>query len=130
MTCDNDSIYKSGEVANYMWELSLPIDEKIYEFSKEKISYFSVPIRLSIGAFLIRRELWEDMREFKVAADGQPAWEEMCMCDFCMNYSRTILIAKKVFAGHFGFGCQKKDVIPLFENRKNEFAYHKVKEEI
>lgn len=128
ITCDNDPIYKSSEAANYMWELSLPIDEKIYEFSKEQVSYFSVPIRLSIGAFLIRRELWEDMKGFKVAAAGQLAWEEMCMCDFCMNYSRTILIAGNVFAGHFGFGGQKKGVIPLFESRRKDFVYHKLEE--
>ncbi len=121
MTCDDDPIYHDGEAAKFMWSFTLPIDETIRQFAIKPLSYYSVPIRLSIGAFLMKRELWIKMKGFRVAAAGQLAWEEMCLCEYCVNWSYTILVAQNVFAGHFGFGEQKSVMKQLFENEKDKF---------
>lgn len=121
VTCDDDPIYLDGRAACFMWNITLPIDKTIDLFLRENEGYWPVPIRLSIGAFLIKREVWEKMKGFRVAASGQLAWEEICLCDFCVNKSYTVLVSNKVFAGHFGFGRQKETVKKLFEERIGDF---------
>ncbi len=121
ITCDVDPIYSDGEAAVFMWKATLPIDKTIEEFAKEEIGYFPVPIRLSIGAFLIKRSLWEKMGGFRVAAAGQLAWEEMCLCEYCVNWSYTILVAENVLVGHFGFGKQKQTMKEYYMNNRNIF---------
>lgn len=115
VSCDRDPIYLSGKVAVYMWEKTLPLDETIEDFSAKKKDYFPVPIRLSIGAILFSRKFWDEMEGFKVAANGQLAWEEMELANYCINHSYCLLIAKNVFAGHFGFGCQKEEVLSFYK---------------
>lgn len=120
-TCDVDPIYAEGEAAVFMWKATLPIDKTIEEFAKEEVGYFSVPIRLSIGAFLMKRSLWEEMGGFKVAAAGQLAWEEMCLCEYCVNWSYTIIVATNVFVGHFGFGKQKQTMKEYYKDNSEMF---------
>lgn len=118
ITCDDDMVYCNGDAAVFLWKKTLPIDKTVSLFSNKKCDYFPAAVRFSIGAFMITREVWEKAGYFKVAASGQLAWEELELCNFCYNRSYTILIAKNVFAGHFGFGPQKKIVKNFYEEYK------------
>lgn len=120
-TCDDDDVYKNPKAAIYLREHSLPLDKTIDEFSSYEIEYEPCPIRYSIGAILFTRDFWDSAKGFISPGNGELARDELCLCSYCINSSKAILISKNIFAGHFGFGVQKKDVIPLYKFRKDEF---------
>lgn len=122
ITCDDDFVSKNGDAAVFLWENSLPIDDICSKFSAKKIEYFTSPIRYSIGAILFDRTFLKKSGYFISAGNGQLAWDELKLCEFCMNQSYSIIIAKNVFAGHFGFGVQKKFVIPFYNKNKEKFG--------
>lgn len=121
ITCDDDAVYKSGDAALYLWKKTLPLDDTVKSFSNQPIGYHQCSIRYSIGAILFKREFWQMARGFISPGNGELAWDEMCLCSYCINSSSSILICNNVFAGHFGFGPQKKFIIPLYMSKKNLF---------
>lgn len=121
ITCDDDAIYLNGNAAKYIWENTLPIDNTVEFFKNLEVGYFPAAVRFSIGAIFFSREFWEKAGYFKVAAEGQLAWEELEICNFCFNRSFSILIATNVFAGHLGFGKQKKIMKDFYLNNEEDF---------
>ncbi len=121
ITCDDDPIYLDGNAAKYIWENTLPIDDTIAKFKRQSISYIPAVVRFSIGAIYFTRDFWMKAGYFKVAAEGQLAWEELEICNFCYNHSYSILIATNVFAGHFGFGKQKDIMKEFYTDNQEKF---------
>lgn len=121
ITCDDDSVYKDPNAALFLREKMFPIDDTINEFSKRKIGYHQCGIRYSIGAILFTRDTWNNFKGFISPGNGELAWDELCLCSYCINTSSSILICNNVLAGHFGFGCQKKEVKKMFDVNKERF---------
>ena len=123
ITCDDDNVFKNGQSAKFLWSKSFPFDDIVNLFlNNQEKEYFTSPIRYSIGAILIHRERWNEAGGFISSGNGQLAWDELELCRFCMNSSSAIIISTKVFAGHFGFGKQKADMIPFYEKNKEKFG--------
>lgn len=121
ITCDDDAIYSDPRAAVFMWEHTLPLNETIERYRNAEETFFPAAVRFSIGAILFSRDTWEKAGCFKVAAEGQLAWEELEICNFCFNKSYTILIANNVFAGHLGFGKQKSVMRDFFTRNMDRF---------
>lgn len=120
-TCDDDSVNKSGEAAVFLWKNTIPLDDTVELFRKQEIGYHPCPIRYSIGAILFDRCFRESAKYFTSPGNGELAWDELCLCSYCINSSSCILICNNVFAGHFGFGSQKKAVKTFFDENNNLF---------
>ena len=104
--CSGIAAHHDPAAAAFLWEHALPIDTVADRFRAQGFGYETLPIRFSIGAFLMRRELWGNMGGFDVAAPGVLGWEEKQVCEYCMDASRPIVVLRHVFAGHFAFGPQ------------------------
>lgn len=122
VTCDEHPVYKSGEAGLELWKYSLPLDATSKSFYESENGYFTAPMRYSIGAIMITRERWNDAGGFISSGNGQLAWDELCLCAYCFNYSASIIVSKNIFAGHFGFGPQKKTIVPFYNENKDLFG--------
>lgn len=117
---DLDIVHKSPDVALFVWKHSIPFDDVSKEIEiKNKGKYSFAPIRLSIGAILIKRTFWEQIGYFKVGSIGDMGVEEVQICSYCMTKMYSITIAEDVFAGHLGFFRQKETCHRFFEENKD-----------
>ena len=115
------AIHHSADVAEFIWERSIPFDQVSGLIAEENRGQIEVcPHRFSIGAILIKREYWEKMSQFEVRTEGSMGVEEAQICNFCMNDMHAIVVAKDVLAGHLGFYSQKKRVREFFESHKKD----------
>lgn len=121
-----ETIHSSAELAEWIWEKSLPFDLKADEVRNKNLSEFSIAsYRFSIGAILFKREFWESINGFVVGADGVTGIEEEQVCAYCMNHMRNIVIAHDVFVGHLGFYKQKQSIRNFFEKNKSAIELDK-----
>ncbi len=115
-------IFSDPEAAEYLWDLTLPIDVFANKMKKNETRYSICHHRFSIGCFLIRRERWEEMGGFKTAPEGVLGVDEEYLCKWCMNASKAIVVAERAYAGHFAYGPQTEEMKRFYERRKEEFA--------
>lgn len=99
------------DAAKFMWgeDNKLPLIDKINEdFQNNEIKYKACPIRLSIGAIMFERSLWESMKYFTVRSKKSVdlGVDETQMCDYCIECSKPIMICCNSVVGHLSFGKQ------------------------
>ena len=118
---EDDLIHKSKELAEFIWEKSVPFDEVAAGiYSKNKGVFVVSPVRYSIGAILFKRDYWEQIGFFKVGILGQMGLEEEQICGFSLVNFKPIFIALDVFAGHLGFYTQKETCRRFFEKHSDD----------
>lgn len=123
---EDDLIHKSTELAEFIWEKSVPFDEvAACIYSKNKGNFVVSPVRYSIGAILFKREYWEQIGCFKVGILGQMGLEEEQICGFSSVNFKPIFIALDVFAGHLGFYTQKETCRRFFEQHSEDIFLKK-----
>jgi len=67
--CTEPAVWSDSEVAKFIWEYSLPMEDVSKQFIEKvgaKIEDFVVPYRYSIGAISFTHDLWERMGGWKV----------------------------------------------------------------
>lgn len=114
---DGIPAHADGAAAVWLWEHTLPVDRTAAEFRARPFGYSIVPHRFSIGAILFERAFWHEMRGFS-RGFGAPALgrDEDSIFAACMRSSRIIAVVHNVFAGHFAFGPQEKEMRVAFED--------------
>lgn len=114
----NNYIHDNGEVAEYIWNLTIPFDEVCNRFLNLNIDdlAYMAPVRFSVGAVLFKREFWEKIGFFKVNGIGAMGVEEVQMNNFCNTNMLCVSVATKVLVGHLGFFKQKDVCRSFFEN--------------
>ncbi len=119
--------YKASE---FMWGKDglIPqidiLNEKLWN---EVHTELPCPIRFSIGAILFKRELWENMRYFKVnRKNNSMGADEEQLCNFCVLESRPIMVSENIVVGHFSFGSQTKGMKDFYKLNKDLFKINAV----
>lgn len=106
--CLNVSAQSCELAAQFLWNCSLPFDRVVDSISEIPLSSRPIPHRFSIGAFLMRRQIWTKIGGFTVSRDGQLGVEERELCAELNDLSCPLMLANNVFCGHFAFGPQTK----------------------
>jgi hypothetical protein len=117
----NRMIQNDVNVAKFIWGepialqdgsvFKLPsIDEMNHFFEEGEMMEFPCPIRFSIGAILFERQLWDDMRFFKVSKGTNLGGDEEQICCYCCNNSRPIMVSENIVVGHLSFGRQNEEM--------------------
>lgn len=122
---DRSLIFQSGEVAKWVWSKSIPFDEvaeTIYSINRDKYSISNIRVR--IGSIMHTRLFWEQLGGYRVAGIGNLGYEELQICEYCMNAMCKIVVAEDIFCGHLGFSKQK-DICRQFFNEHNNEIRHK-----
>jgi len=114
-SCVTTAAWGNPDAAQYLWENSMPFDNRVDAFGARDRGYAVCPHRFSIGAILITRKLWDDMGGFSRAQNGLLGVEEQDLCAYCADSSRIIAVAHQVFAGHIGFGPQTAHMTKWFD---------------
>lgn len=115
-----DKIHSNPEVGVWVWEHTVPFDEKasiLQKANRKKIGW--CPHRFSIGAILLKREFWKLIEGFEVGIEGEMGLEEEQINAFCASKNMGIYVAEDLLAGHLGFGRQKEAVKMFYLNNKN-----------
>jgi len=113
------------EVAKFMWGEGkfLPmIDEMNKIMNRDTFSYNACPIRFSIGAILFSRELWEEMKFFKVKKGSCMGLDEVQICSFCVINSKAMIVSNNSVVGHLSFGTQNETMKEYFLTNKKNFS--------
>ena len=121
-------IESSPEVARFMWGEGnhIPqIDELSNKFNKAPFEYSACGIRFSIGAIFFPRQLWLDMRYFKVEKSSCMGLDETQMCSHCICSSKAMIISENVCVGHLSFGTQNGPMEEYFKANKELFKLKK-----
>lgn len=103
-------INQDAAIAKYIWDKSLPLDEKIGDFSKNNEVFKPIFSRYTIGAIMYSRELWEEIGKFEPDVDDNLGGDEDQLIRECAIRGKIPVIATKVFAGHFSFGPQTEEM--------------------
>lgn len=85
-------VYIDADIAKYLWELTLPLDAFAEKMKETGERYSICHHRFSIGCFLMKRTMWEEMGGFRIAPEGVLGVDEEYLCKWCMDTARTILI--------------------------------------
>ena len=119
--CMNIPAHGEGASAVYLWEKSIPFDEVVNKMKEDKTIISVCPHRFSIGAIFMLRQMWYEIGGFWTEGDAVLGREEEILCNYCMNSSKVIIVANKIFAGHFAFGPQKKEMKRFFDENRSRF---------
>lgn len=104
---DGIPITDDGDAALWIWRHSVPFDEVAARFAAKPFAASAVPHRFSIGAILFARDLWERMGGMLVRPpQGSLGVDEKHICRKCHDFSRPMLVAHDVLAGHYAYGPQ------------------------
>ena len=106
-------IENSATVAKFMWgegNIVPSIDEMNDMFMKEKLSYSSCGIRFSIGAIYFSKQTWKDMGMFKPAKGTALGLDELQLCEYCISFSKAIIVSENTVVGHLSFGRQNAEM--------------------
>jgi len=125
---DKRMIENSPDVAKFMWgenELVPHIDDINEMLQNSSLAYSAVPIRFSIGAILFHRNLWEDMKYFKVRLGIGLGLDERQICAYCLINSKAMIVSENCCVGHLGFQNQNEDMKNYYLNNPQRF---KIKE--
>lgn len=119
---NSTGIFWSDEyVGRLIWELSPCIDECVEMLKNNPEKYTIAPFGVSIGAFLMTRDFYDEIGKFKLAGEGELGVEERDVWAKSSSLSRPMIIATRVFAGHFGYYTQKAHVKELFDDNRELF---------
>lgn len=122
-TCLGILAQNVGEAAQYLWELSFPLDEKAKQMQGN--GYSICPHHFSIGAIAFTRELLQKIGGFAVAPEGVLGHEESQLCFYMTENSYVIVCAENTFVGHFGFGAQTEHMKKYYFENKEKFQLQK-----
>ncbi len=114
-------INTNTEAAVYMWEKTLPLNKFARKMKLDGIKYTVCPYRFSIGCFLMHRDAWEAMGGFEASPEGVLGVDEKCLCQWCMDVARPVVVAERVVAGHFAYGKQTEGMKKLYAERRRDF---------
>ena len=124
---DESKIFKDPEVAKWIWEKSLPFDvvaRNVFEKNRGLIA--QSPVRVRIGAIMMKRDFWEESGMFHVPAISELGTEEGILCGYCMNFFFKIVIAQDAFVGHLGFSKQKEACRTIFDNSQDKIQFSRI----
>ncbi len=128
--CIGIPAHYDGKAACWIWEHSLPFDERAAYFSAQPFKWSSVPHRFSIGAILLERGFWKDIGGFKASfANGVLGIEESHLCGACVEGSRPMVVLHNVFAGHLGFRPQEPALSRMWPRLKADLILALKKDE-
>ena len=98
-----EKILTDGEVAKFLWgndnEELKDIDKISEKFLKGEFKYSASPIRFSIGAILMPREIWNSMG--------------------------PVIVSENVLVGHFSYGPQTSAMKEYYKENKDIFRFKK-----
>lgn len=118
--------YTDPNFARYMWgdglEEMKDIDKIAEIFEEKDFNYRLSPFKFAIGAILLPRETWEGMGKFPVTSGWNMGVDEDSLNTYCFLHSKVVIIAENVFAGHFAYYSQNKDMRLYYEDHKEIFA--------
>lgn len=118
--CDNLPVHSNPSTAWWLWQNSLPFDEKAAQFAKSSINYSTCSTRFSIGAILFRRSFIKKIGGFKSSwHPGVLGVDEDMLCRDCVSESRPMYIIESALAGHFSFYPQEtlmREKLPEMSN--------------
>ncbi len=125
-TGDHRMIENNPDVAKFMWgdgkNAMIPHIDDINEMLQNSpLSYSAVPIRFSIGAILFHRNLWENMKYFKVRLGIGLGLDERQICTYCMINSKAMIVSENSCVGHLGFQKQNEDMKNYYLNNPQRF---------
>ncbi|MBB6692223.1 hypothetical protein H7B90_12500 [Cohnella xylanilytica] len=114
--------HHDGQAAKWIWEQSLPLDKVSNEVSANGFSYTVIPHRFSIGAILLRRELWSNLGGFKMAPrEGVMGLDEEDLCHKCVEQSKVMCSIQNILCGHFSFYPQEATMKEFLLNNEELF---------
>ncbi|MBO5349934.1 MAG: hypothetical protein J6A89_09005 [Clostridia bacterium] len=126
-----EPIVKNGEIAKFLWgseETKIRnIDELSKNFANKDFEYSVCPIRFSIGAILMPREIWEKMHKFTVTDDVGLGLDEEELCKYAISESRPIIVSENVLVGHFSYGPQTEEMKKYYNENRDIFELRKDK---
>lgn len=115
------AIYVNPGAAEFMWQMSLPIDSFADKIRSMQNKFSVCPHRFSIGCYLISRNNWDEMGGFKNAPEGAMGVDEEYLCKWCMDSAHEIIVAERAYAGHFAYGPQTERMKLLYQSRRADF---------
>ncbi|MBR9859760.1 hypothetical protein GYB22_03245 [bacterium] len=104
--CVDIPAWSDPEAAVFLWDQIAPIDETAERLYRNQNEFTVCPHRFSIGAFLFKRSLWEDLNYFKHGPDGYLGIEEIQLAEHCAAESLHVVVSDEILVGHFSFGPQ------------------------
>lgn len=118
-------IEESAEAAKFMWgaEDILPkLDEMNLEFNKDEGKYSAIPVRLSIGCFVMSRDYWNEMGMFPVhRLCSDFARDEETINQNATILSEAMIMDESTIVGHLGFGNQTKEMMQFYDDHQEYF---------
>jgi hypothetical protein len=107
-------IQESVAAARWIWQETVPFDQAVRFFDRQPPVYSACPHRFSIGAMLFERDFWAAMGGWAVNLfPGGMGYDEVGVCNYCMENSRIIGVLHNVFVGHFAFGPQYEGMLAV-----------------
>ena len=89
-------------------------------------SYSAVPIRFSIGAILYSRELWEEMKYFRVRRGTGLGLDERQICSYCLIHSKAMIVSENSCVGHLSFQPQNEEMKKYYLTHPEHFKIKKI----
>lgn len=120
----NSSIIKSnGKAAIWIWKNSLPLNIVSETFNRKNKNMGDVcPLRCSINAALIKRDLWIRMGGFDTSFPGQLEADEISLNRQILIFDiLQIVVSLDTFVGHFSYASQENAVKKFFDKNKHLF---------
>lgn len=119
-------IEKNPEVAKFFWGKTneVPkIDElnKIVKSRDSQIKYSICPIRFSIGAIFLERELLEKYNYLPVKRGNCMGLDEEFLCNLSTTDSKVIVVSERQVIGHLSFGNQNSYMKDYYICNKDKF---------
>jgi len=115
--------YYDGEAATWIWERTLPFGAVAERIAGGEFGYSVVPHRFNIGAMLLRRAFWQEIKGFRAhPVAGRLGVDEEHLCKECLMRGQVMLVVHDVLAGHFSFWPQEAAMRELLERRPEDFA--------
>lgn len=106
--CGDLPVHNNPRAAWWIWERTLPFDQRVEEFSRLPGKFSVCATRFSIGAILFRRAFHEQVGGFKSAWHSAVLGvDEDMLCRDCVAQSRPMVVIESVLAGHFSFYPQE-----------------------
>lgn len=118
-------IEESAKAAKFMWGLGdyLPkLDEMNRQCNADDGKFTTIPVRLSIGCFLMSRKYWEDMGMFPVhRLCSDFARDEEAVNQNATILSEAMLMDESAVVGHLGFGNQTAEMMKFYDEHPEYF---------
>lgn len=115
-------VWYSPEAAIYLSEKTLPLDENAEKLSRNELKYVLAPHCVSISAFLIEKEVWQNYSGFDVGKGL--GFDEIRLCQKLSGdyYGRVIAVSLNTLVMHLGYGPQNDQMKSFIESHLNELS--------